>query len=194
MGGLPINADITVKLYKTASNVSIGTVGSAVTLAFVNTTFNSPLTSDSSTSIGLYLYGFTVTQATCMVVNRNLQVTLDPVSRFIFNGVGSTTNQGAKDFNISVKCQKSTNVKMQIDGVNTFDASKGVLGEESGHEIGVGIQLLYKDIPITFGSAFDVGTVNPTLDIPLKARYYQTASTINPGTIGSFATFTMTYN
>jgi len=60
---------------------------------------------------------------------------------------------------------------------------------------GVGVQMLYKNTPVTLGSTIIVGTASSGVyNIPLVGRYYQTQANVTSGKANAMATFTMTYN
>lgn len=144
----------------------------------------------------------TVKASTCEP--PNITVNLDKYSRSDFSGINSKSP--AKVFNFQIN-----NCSAGMNSVNyTFAPAAGVTLKESGTAnqyitldgsstaSGVGIQVLYNDGTIVpFNSKIKYtgysSTTGGSYIIPLKARYIQTASTINGGTANSAVEFTMSY-
>ncbi|QNK00357.1 fimbrial protein [Dyella telluris] len=175
--------------------ISGGTVTSAdiPTMAF---NLDGTATVFTSTNSGK----ITFTAGAC--VTPDVQVPLDAASVKAFTGVGSTT--GAKSFNIAVNsCPPGlTSVSYQLDaasGITVVNASQGVIGlGNSATAKGIGLQIKdNSNNPVSFGSMHATTGYNRTnggnFTIPLKAFYYQTASTLSAGSVVSQAVFTMSY-
>ncbi|MFZ4832477.1 fimbrial protein [Rouxiella sp. Mn2063] len=182
----------TVQLVKTSSN----TIGSgAITPGTLSRGF-------MNTSPRLYFYTMTLSNATivaaaCTVTNTSISVPLGQKMTTDFTGVGSTTKNEA--FTIPLNCNANTRVKVTLDATADPSGIKGVIAlSPSGTEkvaTGVGVQVLYNNNPVTFGSMITVGTAGSGVyNIPLVGRYYQTASKVTSGRANATATFTMTYN
>jgi major type 1 subunit fimbrin (pilin) len=116
-----------------------------------------------------------------------------------FSGVGSAASATA--FSIALNnCPSGIgSVKYQVDAVTTVvDASRSVVALTStSTATGVGLQVLDNT-----GNALPLGQLiafagyksnGGNFTIPLKARYYQTASRVTGGTANSSMTFTITY-
>lgn len=132
----------------------------------------------------------------CQVLDTNLNIDMGFAVASKFNGVGSTLNP--VDFNLSLNCDAQTSVNVTLDNVTPLaDAANGVLGLSSGSTAkGVGIQLLYNNAAVKFGSLINYGTTSTDgerVNIPFRAAYYQTSSAIQPGKVNATASFTMTY-
>ncbi|RUS65980.1 Fimbria adhesin protein [Saezia sanguinis] len=129
----------------------------------------------------------------CTVTTNPINVNMGTLPRNNFSGIGSTT--AIKQFFIPVECDGNTLLSFTIEG-NSSDPQNGILVLDSGSTAsGIGIQLLYQDIPLTLSSAKSLGTIaGGSFDISLQARYYQTGSTIISGTANTVATVTLTYN
>lgn len=145
----------------------------------------------------LTLTGGTIVRAACTITNTSIQVPLGDTMRTDFTGVGSTGKQ--VPFNIPLNCNANTNVKVTLDGTAAPGGAKGVvvLSSSSSETVttGVGVQMLYKNTPVTLGSAITVGTASSGVyNIPLVGRYYQTQANVTSGKANAMATFTMTYN
>ncbi|MGH8785763.1 MAG: fimbrial protein [Cupriavidus necator] len=117
-----------------------------------------------------------------------------------FAGPGTYTS--STGFNIALNnCPAGMNsVNYRIDAVTpVLDAANSVVSlDASSTAAGIGVQLLDSS-----GNVFPLGTTKVLSDysgstggsyvIPLKARYYQTGSTVTAGAANSGMTFTMTY-
>jgi type 1 fimbria pilin len=146
---------------------------------------------------------------TCRVATPSISVPLGNVPVNRFTGVGSTSQMPSYSFTIQLNCSGGdsgatlnvyTTLTDQTDVTNQSDTLNLSAGSTAR---GVGIQVLNGDTPIRFGpdsSAagninqwFAGSAANGTFNIPLKARYVQTGSSVVPGTANGIATFTMNY-
>ncbi len=156
----------------------------------------------------------TIVTSSCSVDagSKNKVINLSTVASAVFKGVGSTAAE--QDFSININCVGGTGTELLPGGsgeglVNvrfdyTPDASNapGVLKslQDTNTASGVSVQLLNgKDsTPINNGASVYAGHTianqTNTITLPLKARYYQTATKIKGGTLKSIATFTLEYN
>ncbi|QGH59850.1 fimbrial protein [Serratia proteamaculans] len=145
----------------------------------------------------LTMNSFTVSTTACSVTNTAIKVPMGNVLKAAFSGQGSTTPE--KGFSINLDCDAATRVNLTLDDPTGKSSQPGVLplttATEGTTAGGVGIQVLYNDAPVTFGSMFNIATTTTkgAMTIPLKARYYQTAGTVTAGKANSMATFTLTY-
>jgi len=115
---------------------------------------------------------------------------------------GANTFTSATSFSISLNnCPAGMNsIQYRIDPVTTVvnNAQSVVALDASSSATGVGVQLLddngnvFKLSTQTTFSGYDQNS-GGTYTIPMKARYYQTGSTVGPGTANTAMTFTMTY-
>lgn len=178
--------------YKTASTTGSGVVnGTNVGASILND--NGTWRPDSV----LNMTSFTVTTTACSVTNTAVKVPMGDVLKTAFSGQGSTTPE--KGFSINLDCDAATRVNLTLDDPTGKSTQPGVLplttATEGTTAGGVGVQVLYNDAPVTFGSMFNIATTTAkgAMTIPLKARYYQTAETVTAGKANSMATFTLTY-
>lgn len=152
---------------------------------------------DNNPKIEAFVLGNSVTFVTssCSVTTNPINVTLPTISTTALGSVGATT--GTTAFAIGLTCTgaagMSVSVTMNYNG--TASGIQGVLTPTSGSSSGIGVQVLDQtNTPVTFGTAEAEGTTTVgQMNIPYYARYYQTASTITPGTLAASATFTLTY-
>lgn len=156
----------------------------------------------------------TIVTSSCSVDagSKNKVINLSTVASAVFKGVGSTAAE--QDFSLNINCVGGTGTELLPGGsgeglVNvrfdyTPDASNapGVLKslQDTNTANGVSVQLLNgKDsTPIKNGvsvyAGHTIANQTNTITLPLKARYYQTATRIKGGTLKSIATFTLEYN
>jgi len=185
---IPSNG-FTVELIKTSAGaVGAGTLTTGRVLRWYiasATTYGANATLEGSNAI------FPVA---CSVNHTTIDVNLDDASEHDFSGVGSSAKP--KDFNVGLNCDAGTKVKMTLDGSHAGPTGVLSLNTGGGQASGIGIQLLKGTTPVALGTALDFGTATTAGDmqLPLTARYYQTATPIVGGTTNATATFTMTYN
>ncbi|HHU4047293.1 TPA: fimbrial protein [Enterobacter cloacae] len=138
-----------------------------------------------------------VNRAACTVKTTSIPVPLGRKVSADFAGPGSTTTD--ETFNIPLSCTAGTKVNITLDGTPHPSGAAGVLALSPSATgkvaTGVGVQVLYKNTPVTFGNKISTGTA-PSGDytIPLVGRYYQTDAKVTGGEANATATFTMTYN
>lgn len=193
-GNQPIQGQIKVTYYKTATTTGSGTVNGMTVAAFIlrnnQTNWQTPEPRVNAAS-------FNVTTLACTVTNTAISVPMGTVEKHSFSGVGTWPgDSNTKSFNIPLSCDLGTKVNLQIDG-SPQNATNGVLNLNSGTSSasGVGIQLLYNDQPLAIGTSFLTGTTTTSgsYNISLKSRYYQTSNNITTGIANSSATFTLVY-
>jgi type 1 fimbria pilin len=178
--------------YKTAQTINSGMVNGA--------SVGASILLDGSTwrpDSVLIMNSFTVSTTACSVTNTAIKVPMGDVLKTAFTGQGTTTPE--KSFSINLDCDAATRVNLTLDDPTGKSTLPGVLplttATEGTTAGGVGVQVLYNDAPVTFGSMFTIATTTAkgAMTIPLKARYYQTAGTVTAGKANSIATFTLTY-
>lgn len=193
LGGQPLREQALLQFYKTGPTGS-GMVTAQQAGSFILQNNQSSWQTPEST---ILINGFNVTTLACSVSNTAIAVNMGSVNKRAFSGTGSTPDASfTRDFTIPLNCNAGTRINVKIDG-NAQNAANGVLNLTSGSNTatGVGVQLLYNNAPVQLGAIIVAGTSASagSYNIPLKARYYQTTSTITPGTANSSATFTLTY-
>ncbi len=136
----------------------------------------------------------TITPVGCSVNKTAIDVALSPAAITDFSGVGSTAKP--KNFTVDLTCDVTTKVKMMLDGTRAGPAGVLSLNAAPDQASGIGIQLVRGTTPVALGTVLDFGAAPTTglMQLPLTARYYQTAAPIAEGSANSTATFTMTYN
>jgi len=166
-----------------------------------------------------HVYGnaITIASSSCELQGDiNKVVQLPTVTKASFTGVGST--QGEQSFDLNILCnggenptgyeeknQISLSFDYQQDGNNNQVMTN--IAPNSTKAQGVGVQLLstYQNVDplsqnkvISKGEKLAIGSVssNQTVqfNIPLTARYYQTATKVTAGTVRAMATVTIQYD
>lgn len=190
----PLKGIFHVAFYKTAEIIGSGEIPSQTIGAFIlRINKKSWIAPESKVSIS----SFRVNSLSCSLSTPSINVDMGKVSKGLFGGEGTWPGDGnTRDFSIPLECSAGTNVNLKIEG-NVHDAMQGVLALDAGGSSasGVGIQLLYGDNPVELGKRFKVGTASAQgrYNIPLKARYLQTGSTITSGAANGSATILLTY-
>ncbi|MGX5011154.1 fimbrial protein [Enterobacter asburiae] len=195
MGGLATyyaQGKAKLTFYKTANPIGAGTVNS--------TNVGAAILQDQTVwrpDAVLRINSFNVETSACSVINPVINVPLGEVSRTAFTGQGTTVAE--QHFTIHLDCDASTRVNLTLDDPTGSSTAPGVLPLTPATAVatasGVGVQVLYNNTPVTFGSMFNVGSSvsQGTMEIALSARYYQTAARVTAGQANSMATFTLTY-
>lgn len=159
----------------------------------------------------VYGSGITIVNSTCTIDagSRDITVDMGSAASKDFTGIGSTLNE--KRFNIRLNCvggneskwsQKRGDVSLAFYYTpNSHLGNQGVIQPEQGQSTaqGVGIQLLTEkeSTPVKNGDYVYAGRLsefsNATIDIPMKARFYQTENKVTAGNISALTTFTIVY-
>ncbi|MCH7334370.1 fimbrial protein [Acinetobacter modestus] len=160
----------------------------------------------------VYGNAITIASSSCELQgNINKTVQLPTVMKSGFKGVGST--QGEQAFDLNILCngginptgyEEKTQVSLSFD--YTQDGSNNQVLTNTAPTAtkanGVGVQLIsnYQNINkvIARGDKLALGTVKSNeviqYNVPLAARYYQTATTVTAGTVRAMATVTIQYD
>lgn len=189
-----LNGTVTVTFYKTATETGSGTITASNVGALV---LLNNLVLWQKPEANVSINTFTVTTTGCNLATTSIPVDMRDVDKNTFSGKGSTPGDAyTQSFNLPMNCNAGTKVSVKMEG-SIFDASRGVINTTSGNNAatGVGIQLLYNNLPMVLGSDISVGTSSTggSFSVPLKARYYQTGDTITTGTANGVLSFTVTY-
>ena len=116
-----------------------------------------------------------------------------------FNGVGSVA--GEQGFSIPLNCEAGVKVGLVVSagGAGAWKENNGLIDLDSSSSsataTGIKLQLLRSGVPIKLGVEGNVifNSIQGPIDIPLSARYYQSAVPITAGSANATATFTMKY-
>lgn len=148
----------------------------------------------------LYFYtsGGTITPVnpTCNVKDFDKTLMLPPVNRDDISSHGVGRYSGAtKEFDITLECSDKPKISVKFDGDKmTGIASDEVLANKATGNDNVGIQILHKDNPIKFGTAFEILTsTQKNESLKFNAYYYYKGGTVSPGPVKAQAEFLFTY-
>lgn len=143
---------------------------------------------------------------TCSVTTPSVSMSLGQVAISAFKGTGS--HAGSTTENISLNCAGGDGSSLDVfvtltDQTQPANRTDVLSLTSASTARGVALQLLRGTTLIRYGAdSSSIGnanqwqagsTGNGTFQIPLTARYIQTAPTIEPGTASGVATFTMAY-
>ncbi|MGK8804323.1 fimbrial protein [Acinetobacter seifertii] len=154
----------------------------------------------------------TIASSSCEIQgNINKVVQLPTVTKAGFKGVGST--QGEQTFDMNLLCnggtspagyeQKNTislSYDFTQDGTNSQVLANTAAASEKAN--GVGVQLLWnyqnKNQVIKKGDKLALGSLSSNqilqYNVPMTARYYQTATNVTAGKVRAMATVTIEYD
>jgi type 1 fimbria pilin len=184
-----MSGPITLELIKTGP-VSGGIMPNGVLIREnLGAGYGSPLSPSITNTI--------VQSSTCSVSTKNIQVKLDDVIAAEMENVGSTYNP--KNFTVGLNCDLGARVSATLTGTkNTDTNADGVLkisnAGSNGVADGVGIQILYNNVPMPLNKLLSLKTfTNEIENIPFTAQYYQTKSTVTMGSVNATATLDITY-
>jgi len=159
----------------------------------------------------IYGNAITIASSSCEIQgNINKIITLPTVTKDKFKGIGTTTGEQA--FNFKILCnggvnptnvQVSNKISLSYDFIANPDLKSIINSAPTNSKAnGVSIQLINKynnaNAVITKNATFNIGTVNSNQTInynmPLTARYIQTAQTVTSGHVQGVATVTIKYD
>ncbi|WP_445116311.1 fimbrial protein [Acinetobacter sp. WZC-1] len=144
--------------------------------------------------------------------NINKTVQLPTVNKADFKGIGST--QGEQAFDLNILCNggkspsdytESNKISLSFDYNAATGTNNQVLANDAPARTranGVGVQLVWdyqkQNKVIAKNDKLTLGTLRSNqsiqYNVPMKARYYQTASNVSPGTVRGMATVTIEYD
>lgn len=199
-----IGVDVQIRFVKTSTSLTAGT-----TSVFDPMYMRTYQTYSGGTSVGSgsymiadFLAGnltIVTTGGTC--TTSDINVTLPPVSRSEFTGVGFTAAR--TDFALTLtQCPAGlASISYLFTPTTTIlDNSNGLFSPDATSTAsGVGIQLLTdQDIPLNFNTAYLLSSYDPAVNnanytVPLRAGLYQTAGSVSSGSISGSVTFTLSY-
>lgn len=131
----------------------------------------------------------------CSFTTANAAFSLAPVDS---NSLKTQKTLATTPLDIRYACTGSpAHVEMTLYGV-AEDAGRGILKNtlKANNATGVGIQILYQNMPVVFGSAISLDNlpvVNNQNAIPLSARYIALSDDITAGNIDTLATIKLNF-
>lgn len=158
-------------------------------------------------SDGVYRDGLTTTLLdgtinvlACSITTPQLTFPIGDISAATFGSTVGTTPTGAQNTqNLGLNCDPGANVNVSLSGIQNPDvATTSVLAltgqGNTGTAKGVGVQLLYNGTPLSLNTRLPLNAATGGQQaFPLTARYYQTQTTVEPGTANASATLNLTY-
>lgn len=146
------------------------------------------------------LLGGTVNVLACSITTPQLTFPIGDISAATFGSTVGITPAGARNTqNLGLNSDPGANVNVSISGIQNPDvATTSVLAltgqGNTGTAKGVGVQLLYNGTPLALNTRLPLTVAaGGQQTFPLTARYYQTKTTVEPGTANASATLNLTY-
>lgn len=193
-GSNTFNFNVTLALVKTSDNIVSGSLQQAQTVFGVGVYNQSPIGAPNNIS---YAGNITYKSVTCSVDPKSLYLTLGNVPGATFTGIGS--GSGWYNFSVHATCNNPVSVGVKVSSANGYASAQPSvikLTPEMGAATGVGVQILTNGQNTDFDHYSYVGDIpaaNMMLTIPFAVQYYQTASTVTPGSANAVATLTIAY-
>lgn len=146
------------------------------------------------------LRGGSVNPTGCTITTENLSFPIGDVNQSEFSNTVGFSPAAESTQNLGLECDAGYNVKVTLNGVQNPDVSGNnsvlaLTGQGSaGVARGVGVQLSYNSQLLKLNEPLALG-VSPDglVTYPLKAKYYQTQTTVTPGSANALATLQITY-
>lgn len=142
----------------------------------------------------------TINVLACTITTPQLTFPIGDISAAAFGSTVGITPTGAQNTqNLGLNCDPGANVNVSLSGIQNPDvATTSVLAltgqGNTGTAKGVGVQLLYNGTPLTLNTRLPLNVAaGGQQAFPLTARYYQTQTTVEPGTANASATLNLTY-
>lgn len=157
------------------------------------------LVDDGGIMRDIQLSGGSVTQVACSIKTPNLVFPLGDVPISSFGSTIGFIPDVSTTQNLGLECDAGANINVSLNGTqnpDSSDASVLALNNQGGSDVasGLGIQLLYNDIPLILNNRIVLKNSPGGVEtFPLKARYIQTKATVTPGDASTNATLQLTY-
>lgn len=180
----------TITLYKTGSMAS-----GALTTGNLGTYTVSGLTP------GTYqLTGGSITVLACSISTPTLSFPIGDISASSFGStIGVTPSSAQNTQNLGLNCDAGANINVSLSGTQNPDVGTtsvlALTGQGSaGVAKGVGVQIVYNGSPLILNNRVVLKqSAGGQETFPLTARYYQTKTSVTPGTANASATLNLTY-
>lgn len=154
---------------------------------------------DGGTMREIDLAGGSVTQVACSIKTPNLVFPLGDVPISSFGSTIGFIPDVSTTQNLGLDCDAGANINVSLNGTqnpDSSDASVLALNNQGGSDVarGVGIQLLYNDVPLSLNNNIVLKNSPGGVEtFPLKARFIQTQTTVTAGDASTNATLQLTY-
>lgn len=193
-----VTVDIKTVLVKIEPSISSGTLTGEPSVIDAQYEINNYPTLFDMPDINIVSTTYVFTDK-CSLNNNAMIFDIGDVSASEFsNQIGFTPGQKALQ-NLNLDCDANVNVNITLNGTKNPDVSDlSVLSlnnqGQNGVADGIGIQFLYNDIPLELNKLLNLKrSAGGRESFPLTARYYQTKTTVKPGTANATATLDITY-
>jgi len=180
-----------LRLIKTG-NIASGTLDSGV----IATQYGD----NGVTAMTLNLTGNSVTQIGCSITTSSLTFPIGNVQASSFGSAVGTIPSGAQNTqSLGLECDPNTNIMVKLNATPNPDVGTpsvmALTGQgAAGVASGVGVQLLYNNAPLDLNTRITLKTSAGGVEsLPLTVRYYQTRTSVMPGTANASATMEITY-
>lgn len=156
-------------------------------------------TDDGGTFREIDFAGGSVTQVACSIKTPNLVFPLGDVPVSTFGSTIGFIPDVSTTQNLGLECDAGANINVSLNGTqnpDSSDASVLALNNQGGSDVasGVGIQLLYNDVPLALNNNIVLkNSLGGVETFPLKARFIQTQATVTAGDASTNATLQLTY-
>ncbi|WP_336220215.1 fimbrial protein [Citrobacter amalonaticus] len=144
--------------------------------------------------------GGTIQVVQCNINTPNLNFPIGNISASSFGSTVGTTPSGAQNTqNLGLNCDAGTNINVSFTGTQNPDVgttSVLALTGQGNTDVakGVGVQILYNGSPLVLNNRIVLKQSSGGQEtFPLTARYYQTKTSVTPGTANASATLNLTY-
>jgi type 1 fimbria pilin len=185
------------ELVKTASVVQAGTLTAGMLSYFYVKEFHSAGTPPLQLGQNFLNGSSRIIPVKCSIRTPNIQLPLADVMVTDFTSPGMTAKP--KPFDVGLDCDAGARVNAKLTGTqNSSTSVNSVLqltgAGSAGVASGVGIQLLYNNLPLELNKNIVLKTSTGGQEsFPFTAQYYQTAAKVMGGTANTTATLEMTY-
>lgn len=196
LNGGTVITSVTVIFYK------IGPVSSGEVTTSLYGTFYPAMTTgdDPGGNLNAVASPFSVTALACNITTPTLNFALGnvPASNFAAN-IGPVPDLAENTQNLGLNCDADANINVSLNGIQNPDITDasvlGLTGQgDAGVAQGVGVQLLYNGTPLELNKNIVLKkSTGGQETFPIVARYYQTKTTVMPGTANTSATLNLTY-
>lgn len=187
--------------YKVGENVKTQTLPSisAAMLILFNNGF---ITSDSYGNLEprVNMGPVRVVSSGCEVKNKTIDVPFGKVSKSTFSGVGSTSPDSKKNFQIQLDCDPVSAIRITFVGTQDASQTPGAIALNDLSDVntakGYAIQVKYNSLPIKLNQLMTLVEKNSAgqYNIPLEAAYIQTQSATKTGKANGTLQFNLQYH
>ncbi|HDS6850950.1 TPA: fimbrial protein [Enterobacter cancerogenus] len=143
--------------------------------------------------------GNSITPLACSISSGSLSYNMGNVSVNDFSDTTGFSPDKVVTQDIELNCDANANVNLTLDGTQNVDSTDPSILSlsnqgQQGVAQGVGVQLLYNNVPLKINNVLKLKTSSGGLEsFPITARYIQTKNKVAAGTANATATLNITY-